>query len=321
MAATSRRACCSARRSSGVRTSEAHDGSGAQARCISRAPDERSNPPPNNRRLASIDGSRWMAPSQTRWCSMTFAMSPGDTNETVGAERARSWGQRRPVRPSQVSLSRAQSARLLLAQALHNRAAPRSWLPLRTSADSAASVVGVELHIHPDVGVCSIRCDELIAVLLHRSNAGAPPSRRRACGMDELRKCRLDLAERCARRGIRKLIARPPPPTTARKGRMYLRPSETSVAGGVVRVADELAIPFAANIHGAGKADESNVAEVVQNDAAASTMCSIFALSTGRLRAGCRPKPHDGEIHSRSSPTTRAQSAARSRIFLTVSIP
>ena len=42
MAATSRRACCSARRSSGVRTSETHEGSGAQARCISRAPDERS---------------------------------------------------------------------------------------------------------------------------------------------------------------------------------------------------------------------------------------------------------------------------------------
>jgi hypothetical protein len=41
MAATSRRACCSARRNSGVRTSEAHEGSGAQARCISRAPDER----------------------------------------------------------------------------------------------------------------------------------------------------------------------------------------------------------------------------------------------------------------------------------------
>ena len=61
--------------------------------------------------------------------------------------------------------------------------------------------------------------------------------------------------------------------------------------------------------------------DVAQNDAAASAMCSIFAFRTGRLRAGWRPKPHDGEIHNRSSPTTRAQSAARSRIFLTVSIP
>jgi hypothetical protein len=44
-------------------------------------------------------------------------------------------------------------------------------------------------------------------------------------------------------------------------------------------------------------------------------MFSIFARSTGMLRGGCRPKPHDGETHSRSSPTTRAQSAMRSLIF------
>ena len=35
-----------------------------------------------------------------------------------------------------------------------------------------ASVVGVELHIHPDVGVCSIRYDELIAVLVLRQQRG-----------------------------------------------------------------------------------------------------------------------------------------------------
>ena len=46
----------------------------------------------------------------------------------------------------------------------------------------------------------------------------------------------------------------------------------------------------------------------------------VFACRTGRVRAGWRPKPHEG-VHSRSSPTTRAQSAARSRIFLTVSMP
>jgi hypothetical protein len=57
--------------------------------------------------------------------------------------------------------------------------------PVRTSSDSAAfarasrtafaeppgsraSVDGVELHTHRDVGVCSIRYDELIATLLLR---------------------------------------------------------------------------------------------------------------------------------------------------------
>jgi hypothetical protein len=39
------------------------------------------------------------------------------------------------MRPSQPPLSRGQSARLLLAQALHKRAAPRTWLPLRTTCD------------------------------------------------------------------------------------------------------------------------------------------------------------------------------------------
>jgi hypothetical protein len=38
------------------------------------------------------------------------------------------------------------------------------------------------------------------------------------------------------------------------------------------------------------------------------------------LRAGCRPNPQDGAPHNRSSQTTRAQSALRSRTFLTGSI-
>ena len=38
----------------------------------------------------------------------------------------------------------------------------------RATGIARASVDGVELHMHPDVGVCSIRYDELIAVLLLR---------------------------------------------------------------------------------------------------------------------------------------------------------
>jgi hypothetical protein len=79
---------------------------------------------------------------------MTFAMSPGYTHETVGAERARSWGQRRPVRPSQVPLSGSQSARLLLAQASHNRAAPWSWLPPGTRRESVR-ICSTDARIHP----------------------------------------------------------------------------------------------------------------------------------------------------------------------------
>jgi hypothetical protein len=48
-----------------------------------------------------------------------------------------------------------------------------------------ASVVGVELHMHPDFGVCSIGYNELRAVLLLRRRRGARCSRRRACGMDD----------------------------------------------------------------------------------------------------------------------------------------
>ena len=74
-----------------------------------------------------------MAPSQTT-CSMTFAMSPGYTNETENG------GRRAGSLPGSASACEAitsfafesRSARLLLAQALHNRAAPWSWLPLRT---------------------------------------------------------------------------------------------------------------------------------------------------------------------------------------------
>ena len=42
----------------------------------------------------------------------------------------------------------------------------------RAGGIARASVVGVELHMHPDVGVCSIRYDELIAVLLLRQQRG-----------------------------------------------------------------------------------------------------------------------------------------------------
>ena len=42
----------------------------------------------------------------------------------------------------------------------------------RAAAIACASVVGVELHMHPDVGVCSIGYDELIAVLLLREQRG-----------------------------------------------------------------------------------------------------------------------------------------------------
>ncbi|MGO9906453.1 MAG: hypothetical protein ACLPY3_12150, partial [Solirubrobacteraceae bacterium] len=42
----------------------------------------------------------------------------------------------------------------------------------RAAGIARASVVGVELHMHPDVGVCSIGYDELIAVLLLRQQRG-----------------------------------------------------------------------------------------------------------------------------------------------------
>ena len=42
----------------------------------------------------------------------------------------------------------------------------------RAAGIERASVVGVELHMHPDVGVCSIGYDELIAVLLLRQQRG-----------------------------------------------------------------------------------------------------------------------------------------------------
>jgi hypothetical protein len=67
-----------------------------------------------------------------------FRNEPGYTNTTLSRRRARSWGQRQHVSRSQPTLSRGQSAPLLLAQALHKRAAARTWLPLRTSSDSGA---------------------------------------------------------------------------------------------------------------------------------------------------------------------------------------
>ena len=93
--------------------------------------------------------------------------------------------------------------RLLLRHGFQARRRSPSALMLGTSSDSAAfarasttapaaegraggiaraSVVGVELRMHPDVGVCSIGYDELIAVLCSASNAGTP---RRACGMEK----------------------------------------------------------------------------------------------------------------------------------------
>jgi hypothetical protein len=42
----------------------------------------------------------------------------------------------------------------------------------RAAGIACASVVGVELHMHPDAGVCSIGYDELIAVLLLRQQRG-----------------------------------------------------------------------------------------------------------------------------------------------------
>ena len=42
----------------------------------------------------------------------------------------------------------------------------------RAAGIACASVVGVELHMHPDVGVCSIGYNELIAVLLFRQQRG-----------------------------------------------------------------------------------------------------------------------------------------------------
>ena len=70
-------------------------------------------------------------PSHLR-CAMSSAMSPGYTNTTLSRRRPRSWGQRRRVSGSQLTLPTGQSAPLLLAQAFRKRAAARTWLPLRT---------------------------------------------------------------------------------------------------------------------------------------------------------------------------------------------
>jgi hypothetical protein len=61
-----------------------------------------------------------------------FRNEPGYTNTTLSHRRARAWAKRRRVSRSQPTLSTGQSAPLLLAQALHKRAAARTWLPLRT---------------------------------------------------------------------------------------------------------------------------------------------------------------------------------------------
>jgi hypothetical protein len=132
----------------------------------------------------------------------------------------RGFASRRPRGAAPASLSRRTSWRRRRQPRIARIGGPRHCLacssarprgphvaPLRTSSDSAAfarasttalagegraagiaraSVDGVELHMHPDVGVCSIRYDELIAVLLLRQQREhARCSRRWACGMDD----------------------------------------------------------------------------------------------------------------------------------------
>ena len=96
----------------------------------------------------------------------------------------------RPVRPP--SIASTSSACPIRTSRWHPKRQGGS-LPLRPGSDSAAfapasttslagegraagitcaSVVGVELHMHPDVGVCSIGKDELIAI------SSAPPATR-----------------------------------------------------------------------------------------------------------------------------------------------
>lgn len=72
-------------------------------------------------------------PSHLR-CAMSFAVSPGYTNAMGGRRAASLLGSASAVRPSQPPLSTGQSARQLLAQGLQKRAAPRTWLPLRTTS-------------------------------------------------------------------------------------------------------------------------------------------------------------------------------------------
>jgi hypothetical protein len=93
------------------------------------------------------------------------------------------------------------TAAVLAPRSVRHRPANRGSIPTWTSSDSAAvaparttalagegravgitraSVVGVEMHTHRDVGVCSIGLDELIAVLLlrhQRGHAVPPPPR------------------------------------------------------------------------------------------------------------------------------------------------
>ena len=86
---------------------------------------------------------------------MTFAMSPGYTNETENG------GRRAGSLPGSASACEAitsfafesRSARLLLAQALHNRAAPWSWLPLRTRT-RCSPPAAQDNRIHPRTREC-----------------------------------------------------------------------------------------------------------------------------------------------------------------------
>ena len=67
---------------------------------------------------------------------MSFAMSPGYTNATVGRRAGSLLGSASACEAITTYAVERSDARLLLAQALHKRAAPRTWLPLRTEAVS-----------------------------------------------------------------------------------------------------------------------------------------------------------------------------------------
>ena len=105
----------------------AHDGPGRTTSDRVRKPIHHRT----SRTFSSQGRTPQRTPSHLR-CAMSSAMSPGYTNTTLSRRRPRSWGQRRRVSGSQLTLPTSQSAPLLLAQAFRKRAAARTWLPLRT---------------------------------------------------------------------------------------------------------------------------------------------------------------------------------------------
>jgi hypothetical protein len=137
---------------------------------------------------------------------MSFAMNPGYTNTTLSRRRARSWGQRQHVSRSQPTLSRGQSAPLLLAQALHKCAAARSRLPLRTRRECAPT---------PNAGFCSLGT--------MRKLAAPTASLRSASVMPAVRTADLSCAdsaqgdrERSTAKSMRMVLARRPNPASSR---------------------------------------------------------------------------------------------------------